>query len=179
MRPSITNNEPYLSCGLTIPVDTTVVLLKLALTMIRTLNYFLKLFFVGNHFKVVVFFSNHKMCMSYLWKEWFFSDYRSSFVKLWAKPESELWASIIVDPFKFCKSEKCMLHLYRCVLSIPHSVFLEHVYCEEDHVFVRLFVSLCIIILRGMFFMSPDLKHLKSKPQTGQVFFTRHCCILW
>lgn len=87
-----------------------------------------------------------------------------------AQPESKPWLVLRVDLCTLCKTEKCMLHLYRRVLYTSHCFPREHVYCEEDHGFCespRLSVyhhSLWHVLHR------PDFNALTSRPRTRQVF---------
>lgn len=93
--------------------------------------------------------------------------YRSFSVKLWAKPESKLWLALRVDP---CKTDKCMLHLYRCVLSIPRIVFLESM-CIVKRIlffFVCLFFTLIPFLWVSLSVYHHSLWHVLQK--TGEYF---------
>lgn len=85
-------------------------------------------------------------------------------VKLWAKPESKLWLALCVDLCKFCKTEKCMLHLYRCVLYTSHcfssrACTLWRGFCESP----------CLSVSHLSVSHVPH-KPLMSKSWTGRVF---------
>lgn len=103
--------------------------------------------------------------------------YRSFSVKLWAKAESKLWLALRVDP---CKTDKCMLHLYRCVLSIPRIVFLESMCIVKRILFLFLLWFLCASLCVSSLFVACSSENLSCpSAEARRVFFTWHCCILW
>lgn len=146
--------------------NTTVVLLNFATTMISACGCFLEPLLYWNRNARVL-----PMKGKILQKK---EAYRPFCVKLWAKPESKLWLALCVYPCKFCKTEKCMSHLYRCVLYTSHCFPPEHGHVKRIMVFVSLLVSLYVLFLCGMFFVNLSYQ----SPERGK-YFLLGTCILW
>lgn len=104
--------------------------------------------------------------------------------ELWAKPQTKNcgWRYVLVHVGSVRLTYVYVTLVQMCPLYTSRCSPPEHdVNCEEDHGFSESCVfSLCVITLWHVPHQPQFKKPLTSEPPTrGEVFFTRHCCILW